>query len=182
MATALEPSTNSCTILPLYPYKRTAARPSPPTQQQLATTQQTKACSQSFLSKILVNLNFFFSSLDFVLKRKMMSRSATRVARSVLTHVGPRYFSTAVSRGGAASDAAALCGYVHGGAATFFHGPAKGPEKVVVTWMRFPVLGRVTPVHWLWVRSRRRRRRRRCRRDRMVAPPLVVVGMVIRRL
>ncbi|KAL0324109.1 UNVERIFIED_CONTAM: Ubiquinol oxidase 1, mitochondrial [Sesamum calycinum] len=71
----------------------------------------------------------------------MMSRSATRVARSVLTHVGPRYFSTVVSRGGAASDVAALGGYVHGGAATFVHGPAKGPEKVVVTWMRVPVLG-----------------------------------------
>ncbi|KAI3443748.1 hypothetical protein Pfo_000416 [Paulownia fortunei] len=71
----------------------------------------------------------------------MMSRSATRLARSVLGHVGPRYFSTAIARGGAASDAAGLGAYVHGGATTFFHGPAKGSEKVVVTWMRLPVLG-----------------------------------------
>jgi ubiquinol oxidase len=60
----------------------------------------------------------------------------------VLAHAGPRYFSTAIARGGAASEAASLKGYVHGAtAATIFHGPAKGSEKVVVTWMRLPVLG-----------------------------------------
>lgn len=63
------------------------------------------------------------------------------MARSVLGHVGPRYFSTAVTRGGAAGDAASLRTSVHGCATTFFHGPSKGSEKVVVTRMRFPVLG-----------------------------------------
>ncbi|KAI3468532.1 hypothetical protein Pfo_025195 [Paulownia fortunei] len=71
----------------------------------------------------------------------MMSRSTTRVARSVLGPVVPRYFSTAIASGGAASDAAALRAGLQCGAPTFFRGPAKGSEKVVVTWMRFPVLG-----------------------------------------
>lgn len=71
----------------------------------------------------------------------MMSRSATRLARSVLGHVGPRYFSTAVLRSGTASDAAVLGAYVHGGATTFFHVPAKGSGKVVPTWMRSSALG-----------------------------------------
>ncbi|KAL7137647.1 hypothetical protein ABFS83_10G107700 [Erythranthe nasuta] len=60
----------------------------------------------------------------------MMSRSATRMARSMLGHVvGPRYFSTTVARGGAATDAA-----------TIFRGH---PRKLdVQKWMmRFSVAG-----------------------------------------
>ncbi|EYU32314.1 hypothetical protein ABFS82_10G105400 [Erythranthe guttata] len=58
----------------------------------------------------------------------MMSRSATRMARSMLGHVGPRYFSTTVVRGGAATEAARI-----GAAATIFRGH---PRKVdVQPWM-----------------------------------------------
>ncbi|KAG8375210.1 hypothetical protein BUALT_Bualt10G0076700 [Buddleja alternifolia] len=65
----------------------------------------------------------------------MMSRSATSAARSVFGHVGPRYIST----GGAASGAGVLRGYVRGGAgACVGDSAARGSEKIVVTWMRFP--------------------------------------------
>lgn len=67
----------------------------------------------------------------------MMSRGATTAARTVL----PRYFSTAVARGGAASDASLLRTSVYGGATTFFGSTPKAPQNAVDKWMRFQVIG-----------------------------------------
>lgn len=66
-----------------------------------------------------------------------MSRSATKAARTVL----PRYFSTAVARGGAAGGASPIRTSVHGGAVSFFGGAPKSAENAAERWMRFPVLG-----------------------------------------
>ncbi|KAK2991309.1 hypothetical protein RJ640_024574 [Escallonia rubra] len=59
----------------------------------------------------------------------MMSRGATRVARSVMGQVGSRYFSVAALR-----SAEPMAGAVLGS-------PYRVPERAVVTWMRFPVVG-----------------------------------------
>nr|Q41224.1 RecName: Full=Ubiquinol oxidase 1, mitochondrial; AltName: Full=Alternative oxidase 1; Flags: Precursor [Nicotiana tabacum]AAC60576.1 alternative oxidase [Nicotiana tabacum]prf//2019465A Aox1 gene [Nicotiana tabacum] len=66
----------------------------------------------------------------------MMTRGATRMTRTVLGHMGPRYFSTAIFRNDAGTG-------VMSGAAVFMHGvPANPSEKAVVTWVRhFPVMG-----------------------------------------
>lgn len=66
-----------------------------------------------------------------------MSRSATTAARTVL----PRYFSTVVARGGAASDASLLRTSVYGGATTFFGSTPKAPQNTVDKWMKFEVIG-----------------------------------------
>lgn len=67
----------------------------------------------------------------------MMSRSATKAARTVL----PRYFSTAVARGGAAGGASSLRTSVRGDAVSFLGGATKSAENAAERWMRFPVLG-----------------------------------------
>lgn len=66
----------------------------------------------------------------------MMSRSATRVARTMLAGVGPRYFSTA---GRGAVVKRSLLG---GGG--MLHGSPVRSEKVVMTWMRFPARNATT--------------------------------------
>ncbi|XP_059276592.1 ubiquinol oxidase 2, mitochondrial-like [Lycium ferocissimum] len=54
----------------------------------------------------------------------MMSRGATRMARSMMSHIGPRYFSTMHP--------------VTGNEAGFLHGNSmKGSEKAVLTWIRY---------------------------------------------
>nr|AUB29348.1 mitochondrial alternative oxidase 1a [Olea europaea] len=70
-----------------------------------------------------------------------MIRSTTRVARAVLCHMDPRYFSTTALHGGAASDVQAIRG-VFGSTTTFFHGNlAQSSEKVLVGCMRLPAVG-----------------------------------------
>lgn len=66
-----------------------------------------------------------------------MSRGATKAARTVL----PRYFSTAVARGGAAGGASSLRNSLRGGGVSFLGGAPRSAENAAEKWMRFPVLG-----------------------------------------
>lgn len=67
----------------------------------------------------------------------MMSRGAARMARSVMGHVGPRYFSSATVRT-AARELAAATGLLKGGGAV----GGLAPERAVVTWwIKAPVTG-----------------------------------------
>ncbi|CAK9149162.1 unnamed protein product [Ilex paraguariensis] len=68
----------------------------------------------------------------------MMSRGATRAARSVMGHVGPRFFSTATVRGGAANGSATG---VVGASGLLGVNPFMGSERTTVAWIRFPVMG-----------------------------------------
>ncbi|XP_057785784.1 ubiquinol oxidase 2, mitochondrial-like [Salvia miltiorrhiza] len=67
----------------------------------------------------------------------MMTRNATKAARTAL----PRYFSTAVVRGGAVVSASSVRTSVRGGATTLFGSTPKYAENAVEKWMQLPVLG-----------------------------------------
>ncbi|KAI5656518.1 hypothetical protein M9H77_25311 [Catharanthus roseus] len=67
----------------------------------------------------------------------MMSRGATRISRSLICQISPRYFSSAAVRGHEPS----LGILTSGGTTTFLHGnPGNGSERTALTWIKLPMM------------------------------------------